>query len=244
MKAPKAVYNSYRTRMGAPKVQKVVKCKSMSKTTVAAVNPFETAKVIQPKAAAKKGDKGIVEITGLELVAALDAAEKAIKSLKTEARAGVDDQIRDHFISEGIRTGRQPDNFRGQEGKASASCELRKRSTASALTEVEVALLTENGITTEVIEDKTETYIINPSYLADSELMGKVAKLLAGNVPLDFIQKQTSQKKTVVTDVSVIEAFRSKNLADLIKVVGTIALKPKIETELATTFKLIAELVE
>lgn len=220
----------------------VVKCKGMSKATIA-VNPFETAVVVQPKTAAKKGDKAIVTITGLELVAALDAAEKAIKSLKTEARGDVDDQIRTHFVTEGIRTGHQPENFRGQEGKASASCELRKRSSASALSEVEVALLTENGISTEIVEDKTETFIINPSYLADAELMGKVAKLLAGNVPLDFIQKQVSVKKVVVTDASMIEAFRSKNLADLIKVVGTIALKPKLETGLSATFKLISELV-
>jgi hypothetical protein len=75
------------------------------------------------------------------------------------------------------------------------------------LTEVEIEVLTEANIPFEILEDQTETFIINPEYLSDEKLMAKVAKLLAGQVPMDFIQKQVSGKKAVITDASVLKVY-------------------------------------
>ena len=105
-------------------------------------NLFENA-VVAPaiQKSSKKGDKVEVTIEGLRTVAALDAAAKAIDGLKKSLRGSVDGQILDHFVNASTETKRQPENFRGVEEDASASCELRKRSTKSPLNEVEVKIL-------------------------------------------------------------------------------------------------------
>src|ERR1700745_1782314 len=107
-------------------------------------NLFDNAKAAPAaKKSLKKADKVEVEIECRRPVAALDAAEKAIVGLKKSLRGSVDAQILDHFVNASAETKRQPENFRGVEEDASASCELRKRSVRSPLNEVEIKILAE-----------------------------------------------------------------------------------------------------
>lgn len=213
------------------------------------LNPFENATVASAaKKSNKKADKVEVKVEGLHTVAALDAAEKAIKGLKESLRGSVDAQIMDYFVNGSALTKRQPENFRGVDEDASASCELRKRSVRSPLNEVEVQILADNGIPFEEITDRAETFIINPKYVEDTKLMTRVGLTLGKipGMPADFIQKQEARKTTVVSDESLAEVFAkpTDKVAELLRIVGVIALKPKLDkTNLVEVMELIRDLV-
>jgi hypothetical protein len=213
------------------------------------INPFLNAEVAPvAKKSSKKAEKVEVKIDGLRTVAALDAAEKAIKGLKESLRSSVDAQIVDYFVNASALTKRQPENFRGYEDDASASCELRKRSTRSPLNEVEVKILSENNISVEEVVDRAETFIINPKYVEDTKLMTRVGMTLGKipGMPADFIQKQEAKKTTVVSENALPEVFAkpSDKIAELLRIVGVIALKPTLaNTDLAEVMGLIKDLV-
>jgi hypothetical protein len=209
-------------------------------------NIFANAVAAKPAKASKKPAKAEVVIEGLELVAALDAASKTIESLQKAARDQVNARVRNYFIENGAKSKRQPENFRGVEGEAEASCELRKRGTRSPLSEIERKFLDAKGIPFEKVSDVTETFIINPEYLEDSELMGRVGDVLSKvpNMPADFIQKQTGKTTFVVTDETVATVFSKPAdiLAEILGIVTVIALKPQTTLGVAEALKMIAEL--
>lgn len=192
---------------------------------MASVNFFETAKVIPaPKTKAKKDDREVVQIDGLEDVAALDALIKSLTALKDSLRGPVDAQMRERFI-EGS------ENFFAFEGQAEASAELRKRSVASVLTAEEVEMLEKEEIPVEKIEKTAERFVINPAYMNDQELLGKVSAAMSKvkGMPIDFIQKQAGLTVSVVGDDTFKEAMATPELAEkFIDVVGVLALKPKL----------------
>jgi hypothetical protein len=212
-------------------------------------NLFDSAKVAPAaKKSLKKAEKVEVEIEGLRTVAALDAAEKAIDGLKKSLRGSVDAQILDYFVNASAETKRVPENFRGVEADASASCELRKRSVRSPLNEVEVKILEENDIPFEEVTDRPETYIINPKYVTDAKLMSRVGLTLGKipGMPEDFIQKQEATHTMVVSEESLPAVFAkpTDKVAELLRIVGVIALKPKLdETDLPEVMELIRDLV-
>jgi hypothetical protein len=209
-------------------------------------NLFATATTAPVKKSVKKGAKAEVQIAGLEVYAALDAAYKTIEALKVSARENIDAQIQAYFVREGAALKAQPANFRGIESDASASCELRKRSSRSFLNEQEVQLLEEAGIPIDTIQDKPETFIINPAYLADTALMNKVGEVLGTmkGIPIDFIQKQEAKTTTVVSDESLAVLFQ-KTLAEieaLLPILATTAVKPTLAADkTAEALRLVAE---
>jgi hypothetical protein len=209
-------------------------------------NLFATATVAPAKKSTKKGAKAEIQIAGLEVYAALDAAYKTIEALKVSARENIDTQIKAYFVREGAALKAQPANFRGIDSDASASCELRKRSNRSALNEQEVQLLEEAGIPVDSIQDKPETFIINPAYLADTAMMNKVGEVLGTipGIPIDFIQKQEAQTTAVVSEESLAALFEKK-LADieaLLPILTTTAIKPTLAADkTAEALRLVAE---
>jgi hypothetical protein len=209
-------------------------------------NIFATATVAATKKSTVKGKKAEVAITGLEVYAALDAAYKTIEALKVSARENIDAQIRAYFVREGASLSAQPANFRGIDSDASASCELRKRSSRSVLNEQEVQILEEAGIPFEEIQDKPETYIINPAYLADTELMAKVGEVIASvpGMPFDFIQKQEAKKSTVVIDESLVSLFHKEaaEIEALLPLLTVTTVKPTLSADKTSeALKLVAE---
>jgi len=214
--------------------------KSAAVAKLPAINLFDKAKKLPAKKAAAKAEEVLVETKSLEVYAAIDALEKQLKSLKETIRPEVTAEMLAHFIDNG------PENYKGFEGKAYGSLELRKRSSASGLNDVEKDLLGRFNISTEQVEDRPETYIINQSYAQDIELLKKVSEALANvpDLPEDFLQFQESTKKTVITENSMKEVFRlndKTSIKSLIPVVGTLAIKPKTT---ATIKEMMAEIAE
>jgi len=202
-------------------------------------NLFASAQKIEPKASKAKAKKAEVRIDGLAELASIAAVVESLSSLKETFEAQVKSRMTEYFVEVGTATGERPDNFYGFDDAATASCELRRRSSASGLTDAEVDLLVRVGIPTEQIEDRPDTFIINPVYKEDAALMDRVGKVLGGikDIPEDFIQHQVSRKKTIVNDQSLSALFKldANQIRELISVVGTLAVKPKIDEELSIT---------
>jgi hypothetical protein len=217
--------------------------------TKAGLNPFATASVATSSVKkAKKNEKAEIQISGLRDLAVLDTVEKTVKSLKENVRIGINAQLTNHFADSGAKLHRQPENFRGVELDASASCELRKRSDRSVLNDQEIALLESEGIPFSEIVDREETFIINPAYAQDAKLLGKVGTVLGKipGMPADFIQKQTAVRRTVVSDESLPAVFAKDagKIAELLAVVGVLAVKPKLEaTDISEALDAIKELI-
>jgi hypothetical protein len=202
------------------------------------MNVFEKAKKIPAKKSSEKvkREEDTFPTAGLELYAEIDALEKALAALKKTVRGDVEASMKDHFVAHG------PENYKGRDGQASASLELRKRSSASGLSEAEQLLVSVHDIETEVVEDRPETYVINPAYAQDPKTLKKVAAALSKikDLPEDFLMYQESTKKTVMTEHSIEQVFKINDpdtIRELLPIVGTLAIKPK-------TTKSITEVVE
>ncbi len=210
---------------------------------------FDKAKIVAPKETAKKASKRPeIPIAGMERVAAIDVLIKALEGVKEIEQASVKKLVIDEFIETGCRIKARPVNFRGFEGAGSASCELRARSSRSALTEEEIGILQEIGIPVEKVDTVEECYRINPSYLNDSKLLERVSKAIEKlkDVPADFIQLQAGVSKQIVGE-GAIELLFVKAKAVVIQaleIVGLVALKPKFEGgDLEHAFKIVKPLL-
>lgn len=179
----------------------------------------------------KKASKKLeVKIPGLAKVAQIDAAIKALSALKELHESSVKETCFSSFASHSAR----PENFRGIDENASASVELRKRSSASALSEDEVKYLTEKNIPTEKKISAPSLFCVNPKYAGDLELLGKVSAALSSIVPEDFFLIQQEKSSTIVTDKSIETAFAIGD-HEAIRMTTLIALKPKIEGDLSVS---------
>lgn len=213
------------------------------------MNLFTNAATVPAKETKAKTKKVTTEIEGLEMYGVLDATEKAIKALKDTYRTIVEPQINDVFVAAGAKRGERPDNFKGTEGTVTASCELRKRSAASALSTAEIEVCKDNGIEVEVVEDRPETFIFNPAYVNDSKMLEKISKAITkiDGIPADLILKQDSTKKTVVTEDGLKKVFTKDEatIRKLLSIVGTLAIKPTVENyDLGEALEKIKKVVE
>lgn len=203
----------------------------------------------EDKKKSKKPSKEEVQISGLENLAALDMLEKTIKGLKESAQADVKEQISEHFAQQGTAQGKRPANFKGIEGSATASCELRKRSTRSTLSEDEIEFLEQKGVTFETVTDQEECFRINPAYTDNQKLLAKVSEALEqiDELPNDFIEKQPAKTRQVVNDKSVEQAFEKANNEDeaqqILEIVSTIATKPNSEMSAQEALDKIREMI-
>lgn len=208
-------------------------------------NLFAKAKVIEaPKPKSKKPDRAEVTMPGLGEYATVVSLIKNLETLAKTLREDLDGQMRANFVKFG-ENGVRPENYRGTDGEASASCELRKRSTASALTPEEIALFAEKGIPCEEVELVAQRYIINPVYMTDQAKLEQVSKALekVKNIP-DFILLQEGSTKHVVTDESVATVFSKKLAGELLDKVCCLAIKPKVEdTDIERTMIKVRSLI-
>ena len=199
---------------------------------------FEKAKKIETVTPApkKKTDKERINIPGLANLAVVDAIVKGFTAIRSTLDEKVKAEMAATFVGIGNQTKRRPENFRGVEGDvASASCELRTRSSASPLAPEEIDVLKRLEIPVEEIETKADCYVINPAYFEDSELLEKVSKALekVKGLPEDFILKQDRQVKTVVTAETVDTVFEKGLQKTLLDMVCTMAIKPVYDASLS-----------
>lgn len=210
---------------------------------------FANAKQVKTdKPAAKKDKKDQVNLPGLTDLASIDAVIKALTALKSTIDADIKSEAAVHFVKTGRALKKRPENFRGVDEGSSASIELRIRSTTSVLSEEEQALLAENGIGTRTVVSVVDTYVINPDYKDNAEILGLVESRLAGveGIPEDFIQKQDGVSKVVVAEDALDKVFTlsDEKARDLLSVVGVLAVKPKLDTtDISAALKAVGELL-
>lgn len=195
-------------------------------------NLFTNAKVAnKPVKAAKSKDKAEVAIDGIANLAAVDALIKSLAAIKETLEADVKAQTLAEFKSQVATTGRI-ENFRGVDDGASASCEFRKRSSASALNEADIDLLNRFKVPFGQNVMVESCYRINPKYTGDSNLLQKISNAISKvkDVPEDFIELQEGVSKAVVTEDTVAVACKNPEAFDAVAtVIGTLALKPKLD---------------
>lgn len=206
-----------------------------TKKTVTPSTPdlFAAAQASAPTPAKKekKAEKvGIPMGSALEKVAAVDFIMESLKGVRTTYEGMVKDEMNSHFVEEGSLIQRKPENFRGVSGKGEASCELRRRSSASAIPEEEAAELIAAGIEVEETIVTPEAFLFNPEILANPELRAKVSEALSkidfgGLQPLLY---QPPVKKFLASDEIISAVFKSaKKVAKLLGSVTTMSLKTK-----------------
>lgn len=192
---------------------------------------FKNAEKIEAPAAkkGKKAEKPGVQMSGLQTLTEIDTLIKTLTALKGTYEEQVKKEAYDYFVEHA--DGKRPENFRGVEGNASASIELRKRSSASALSEAEVTLLKSHGIAAEKKIVTQQLFGINPKYASDDKLLDKVSKAISKFVPEDFIVVQEEKSAMIVSDEAIEKVFTLKPavLHDIMGTVTTLAIKPKLE---------------
>lgn len=213
-----------------------------------AVNLFAAANAapIAVKTASEKKSKKpqVAMDENLDRLAAIDNIMKALEARKAVYETNVKNSMKNYFVVEGLRLGKQPENFEGVAEKATASCELRKRSAVSKLTEDEQKLLKDNNIPfVEVADiDIPERFFFNEEILTmGPEVLQQISAALLA-IPalkgMEVLKVQPAQKKSkfVTTDetIDAVCALKDmKKITDLLTVVGTMAIKPKLKADVA-----------
>jgi len=207
-------------------------------------NLFAKATAVKAPAKAAKKTKDEVQLTGLLQLTQIDALMKALASAKTTLEADVKAAAFNHFFDEAQATAKRPDNFRGIEGAASASIEMRKRSTASALSDEEVALFEQHGLKVEKAISVQKLFGINPVYASDDKMLEAVSEAISKIVPADFIVVQEEKSKNVVGEETMEKAFAIKAPREIIEAISVMAIKPKLETtEIAEIIKSVSKII-
>lgn len=195
---------------------------------------FAKAQVIAAKPTGKaKTEKQEIALAGILAISEIDAQIKAL----TAVRATLDSEIKEAGFGEflAMETKVRPESFKGIEGEATCSVEMRKRGTNSALNEDEVKVLEALGLTPFKQIITTQMFGINPIHAGNEALMEKVSKALEKIVPEDFIVLQAEASKQVVNDELLEAAFALPHGSDerktALSLVTTMALKPKLNAE-------------
>ena len=210
-------------------------------------NLFKNAKVAtQPAKTSKSKDKAEVQIAGLGDLAAVDALIKTLTAVKETLESDVKAQALAEFKRQ-VNANRDYENFRGVDDGASASCEFRKRSSASGLNEADIDLLSRYGLPIGQNVQVESCYRINPKYTGDSALLEKISKAISKvkDVPEDFIEIQEGVSKAVVTEDTINMACKNPEaFAEVATVIGTLAIKPKLEsTDTAEVLETVKALI-
>jgi hypothetical protein len=190
---------------------------------------FSTAKTIAaPKTAKAKKEKLEIAMPQLQQLAEIKALMASLEGVAKSLEGELKSSGFEKFLE--MAGSSRPESFRGVDGMASASIEMRKRGTNSALNEDEIATLKQLGIEPFEQTITTEMFGINPEYAADAKLMAKVETALSKvtGLPSDFIVKQEGRSKFVVSDEMLTAGFEKKHRA-AIEIMTTMAIKPKLE---------------
>lgn len=195
--------------------------------TAAAAIPAVEKKAGKREKGERVATPGLLDYT---MVCTLIDNLTAVKAAMAEP---IKEQIVSYFKQQGARLMAPPDSYKGYEGAAEASLQLRRRASSSPLTEEQAAELRAACIEVgeEVVTPKQ--YVFNPAYMNDRALLEKISKALDGvkGVPDDLILLQEERKKYVVTEDTIATLFRKK-AAVIDKFIETVMV-PAIRTKLS-----------
>jgi hypothetical protein len=206
---------------------------------------FANAKAIAaPTPKKAKSSKLELQVNGLEELAMVDAFQKTLDAIRVTLERNVKGQALAHFVAQIERTGQRPESFRGIDGGASASLELRKRSSNLSLNDEQIALLAEHGIEPHCEVIVPALYGINPAYAEDATLLSQVEAALSGIVPADFIVRQEERAKFTVTDDMLAAACAKKVPTEVLAVLTVLGCKPKLQlTNMARIMEFVRSLL-
>jgi len=223
-------------------------------------NIFANAKVInEPKKEEKPKSNGKREVDlgeALDVSAAIDALTNTLASVKETIDVEIKEKMVEEFVDEAIKIKRKPESFKGVSEQASASCEIRKRSSRSVLRDEEVEVLKKNGISIEtkvIKEEVPQHYVINPKALKDPKLVTEISNRLEGLTTADgegIIMLQEGREAEVAQIVSsnvlneVSKKIKNKNtLKKIFEIVSVNALgKFKLtDPSLSNIFAILVE---
>lgn len=194
---------------------------------------FSSAATIKaPVAKGRKAEVASIEMPGMERFAAIKAAIDTLTALAGVEEAALKGLMADRFINVGTTAQARPDNFKGLDGAAEGSCQLKVRSTASVLSEDDQKLLATHEIPFGSITKTEEAFLINPIYTNDMALLAKVEEALENvDLPDNFLMKQEKVSVSIVTEESLTAVFKkTPDVAEvLLPVVSTMAIRPKID---------------
>lgn len=194
----------------------------------------KAGKLEKPKTPRAKKERDEVPMAQLQSLCEIKALIQSLTATAATLETEIKDAGFEHFME--LETNTRPESFRGTDGLASASIEMRKRSTNSPLNEDEVKVLEAHKVTPHKQVITTGLFAINPAYAADQTLLAKVEKALAKVVPEDFIVQQEEVAKLVVTDEMLDAAFKRRAAEPkvarvLIELMTVMAIKPKLAAE-------------
>jgi len=200
------------------------------------MNLFEKArKEVVEKKTNEPSTTDTVEIPGLHQLASVGTVIDALNTLYSTLETKVKATMISKFIELGVQQKHQPANFEGTEKNARSSCQLKKRSSKSALKPEEVKILDEHGISTEDMVSREEAFVINPKYTGDQKLLAKISKKLSEikDLPEDFIQVQTKISSKATTSTTIEEVFAKvedvEHVRTLVNIVASPAIKFRLE---------------
>jgi hypothetical protein len=210
-----------------------------------AFNHFAAAKPVEAPKKSKKSDKPRVEIPGMALLSDIDAAIANLEALRAVAEADVKDAMMAHFVQTGSETMVRPENFEGFDGTATGSCQLKIRSSASALTDEEVAKLTEFGIPCKTVIESRERFAFNPEHIKDQRILSALSKALGKikidgePLPEDLIQVIPEKSKCVASEEGIEALFKTGNekvIRAALPTVTVLAVAPKKNSDSVAAF--------
>lgn len=207
---------------------------------MAKIDFFATAAPATKGKKAKADTKARVATKELLALASLDAVAKSIETMKEQVNETVKGQMADYFTKTGVAKGKRPENYKGFDGTAEASLELRKRSDRSPLDETQQALLAAEGI--ETVQETV--YSLNPDVLTP-QVMALVSKALNGvaGIPSNLFNINS---KVVVGDAALDQIFTKGDVKAraLLDVVGVLAVKPKVTEDFNDTLERVIDMLK
>lgn len=194
---------------------------------------FAKATVIATKPTGKaRADKKEIALAGIQTLAEIEAMLKSLEAAKATIAGEIKEAGFAEFLE--METSVRPESFKGIDGQATCSVEMRKRGTNSALNDDEVNVLEKLGLMPFKQVITQQMFGINPVFAADEALMNKVSKALEKIVPVGFIVLQEEVSKKVVNDELLDDAFKMTDpeaRKAALQIVTTMALKPKLNAE-------------
>jgi hypothetical protein len=218
---------------------------------MAIFNKQNKVEVAKPKTAKKGAEE--ISIANLEGFAALTKVSKALKTVEATMSAALKIDINDVFIGQGIQFSKRPDNFKGIDGMAAASCQLKALPSTSGISVENQERLKKAGIPLKEIDTVTETFILNPKYAENAEVMNKMEKALAKlGLPEDLFLHQSNKRVVCDGDVTIDAIFNIKNasgdtdralILEMLPLVTTMAIKPTTSMSIKEAFATVVEFV-
>jgi len=166
---------------------------------------FEGAPTIAPtkKASTSSKDRAIVEIKGLDLLAAAGIVEKAIEEVKKQMMAAVKELATDYLVKQMLEIKTKPDSFTARGELATGLVSLRKRGSHLRVAEDAAETLLAKGVPMSEIETVPERLVINPEILEDQVALQALAEAIKGNPKLEATGKPIIMKQEGVTHYAV-----------------------------------------